>query len=58
VCPKGSGNPWEAGQAHWQIEIPHPADSIRVQKHLEESPEDLEELKLAEELKNLKIQSE
>lgn len=31
VCPKGDGNPSaEIGQAHWQIEIPHPATAIKV----------------------------
>jgi hypothetical protein len=43
VCPKGDGNPsTETGQAHWQIEIPHPAMSVAVTPTADSSVEDLE----------------
>lgn len=43
VCPKGDGNPSsEIGQAHWQIEIPHPAVAVTATSNLEPIVEDLE----------------
>ena len=43
VCPKGDGNPnTETGQAHWQIEIPHPAMSVKAMSTADSSTEDLE----------------
>ena len=43
VCPKGDGNPSsETGQAHWQIEIPHPATTVKVVATADADAEDLE----------------
>lgn len=43
VCPKGDGNPSnEIGQAHWQIEIPHPATTIKRTEVAETTIDDLE----------------
>jgi hypothetical protein len=28
ACPKGDGEPWQSGQSHWEVTIPHPASNI------------------------------
>jgi hypothetical protein len=29
ACPHGDGNPWETGQSHWHVTVPHPATRRR-----------------------------
>jgi hypothetical protein len=40
VCPKGDGPPFANGQAHWQIEIPHPVTAISADKELAQQATD------------------
>lgn len=43
VCPKGDGNPSNVtGQAHWQIEIPHPATQVAAAEVFETTVDDLQ----------------
>ena len=30
ACPKGNGEPWESGQSHWEVTVPHPAEVKRA----------------------------
>lgn len=41
ACPNGDGSPNTAGQAHWQIEIPHPATHITAATAFQDSDDDL-----------------
>jgi hypothetical protein len=31
VCPKGVSEPWEPGEEHWRVPLPHPAVSVSAQ---------------------------
>ena len=42
VCPKGFKSAWKTGHSHWDVEIPHPAESIEANSDFAEaSAEDL-----------------
>lgn len=30
ACPSGEGDPWQPGQSHWEVTVPHPAQSIQA----------------------------
>jgi hypothetical protein len=45
ACPSGEGDPWQSGQSHWEITVPHPAQSIHAdQANL--ASEDFDDLEL------------
>lgn len=55
VCPKGSSEPWEAGQEHWRIPLPHPVDTMAAKLFVSPPAGDLDleiELESSEEKKH------
>jgi hypothetical protein len=44
ACPKGEGDPWEIGQSHWEISVPHPAQALISAEALAQNVDDFEDL--------------
>jgi hypothetical protein len=42
ACPKGSENPYQPGEAHWYVEIPHPVAAAEVFTSTNQDVDDLE----------------
>jgi len=45
ACPKGDGEPWESGQSHWEITIPHPAERAKTASAIASDADDFEDLR-------------